>query len=863
MRTAILAPIFYLVTIGLFAIPAVAQAQTVNEVREALGDLQRWVESDPTRGNELWAGDGDKLVGWRDYLKVPQLHQALLLYPYGDRGALEFSLRQLEGKGDSLALPVPARLRTALKTLLAPHSKPELHRIEAGLRAALEQTPDVDPKQQLEAAKQDVAAAIGKTEALFAKWPQANQAGWREYLRWPLLKEELVAEHVPYSLRVRKIRRLLSRNHNGLERPEFRQLGESLRRLVDATVFYELHFPLVKASADEEEENPGGLPERVGSASVIVEEDDPDAEAVEEMPEEEPETPREGEIARIVVPPQTVYRQIVNSLLLRVSDGDRRGDGRQNSELNFDLTMGDQYPQLKQLVADIRKQLSHPSLHVAVTEAFVNELGTLPINQSMQVRETILGAQMSGTSRAVGTTSVHLTADPNRISADYLLNSRVFSNNTGVRGKIVARTTSEADVSGIIKANVDATGLTVGPPRISADTDTHIDSVRANTLILPNLISRIATRAAHKQLPRAQEEASRKTEQRISQEFSKQAGERVARINQIFREKITPFLERRGDIKGLQFSSTDSSAHGSGRITDVWQVSTDSVPPPHGLSGPVIVRVHESLINNWLETELAGNILQVTGSSFEYAEDLGLEGPNREECPEDIEIEREREKASADKEENEPQENPDAEQTDDSATDSTDGLVEEKPIPGTLPPNSIRLANRCPIALSFDNDKIRVHAVIDHVNGAELKKQIDSPLEVSAVYRISRSPGTIALERIGRIEVNFFDPVKNNRYTSVEFAAKSMLQRRVSYKVLRCRFNVTRIVDRFMDRLLSKNTQLAKLRDYEVTNVQSEQGWLTLSLNRKASPVVQQTGTPTLAPVIVQPAAVAPAKVSP
>lgn len=841
MRNAILATAICLLAIQLFVNPAAARAQTVNDVREALGDLQRWVEADPVSGDELWRGEN----GWYKYLGVPQLKQALLLYPHGDRAALEFSLRQLEGNGDSLALPIPQRLRSSLKALLTAPSDPEMGRIETALRQALEQTADVDPKQHLELAKADVAAAIEKVDTLLAKWPPANQAGWREYLRWPLLKEELQLEHVPYSLRLRKIRRLLSQNNNGLERPEFRQLSDALRRLIDATVFYELHFPLAKTASEEEEEGPSAPLTALRSASAIADEEE-DAEDGEEPSESEAEPKAPGAAIRKPVPPQDVYRQIVESLIRRMSYGSLRGDGRQNGELNFDLTMGEQYPGIRPLAAEIRKQMSRPTALVTASEAFVNELGTLPVSQTMQVRETILGAQMTGTSTASGTTSVDLKPNNDFISADYLLNSRVDSSNTGVRGKIVACTTSVAAVTGIIKARVEPTGLQVGTPTIHADTNTHIDSVSANTVILPGLISRIATRAAHKQLPQAQQEASRKTEQRISQEFSKQAGERVGKINTAFREKITPFLERRGDIKDLHFRSTDVSAHVSGRIADVSQVSTNAAPPQHHLSGPVIVRIHESLVNNWLETEFAGNIMQVTGASFEFAEDLGLKGPNREPCPEDAESENEEKEAASENEEG----NEDS--------DGAEAPAEEKLAPGTLSTNSILLAGKCPIALSFDHDKVRVHAVIDRAIGKELTQQINSPLEISAIYRISRSPGTIELDRIGSVEVNYFDPAKNNSFTSREYGVKVLLQKRVSRNVLRCKFNVTRIVDRLMERLLSKNTVMTKLRDYEVTNVESEGGWLSLSLDRKAAPSPQLTGTPTPAPVIVSPAQASP-----
>jgi hypothetical protein len=151
-----------------------------------------------------------------------------------------------------------------------------------------------------------------------------------------------------------------------------------------------------------------------------------------------------------------------------------------------------------------------------------------------------------------------------------------------------------------------------------------------------------------------------------------------------------------------------------------------------------------------------------------------------------------------------------------------------------------------------------VHAVIDRAIGKELTQQINSPLEISAIYRISRSPGTIELDRIGSVEVNYFDPAKNNSFTSREYGVKVLLQKRVSRNVLRCKFNVTRIVDRLMERLLSKNTVMTKLRDYEVTNVESEGGWLSLSLDRKAAPSPQLTGTPTPAPVIVSPAQASP-----
>lgn len=885
--------------------------QTVHEVRQALLELNQWVESDKERGIDLWNGT-DTILGWRESLNAVELGQSLLLYPQGDRKVLEHALNRLKEDQPVYKLPQPTRLRQALEGLLAPHNDAEMKRIEGGLREMLDREIKTDPERILNKAKSDVRKAMEEVESVATRWPEQYRAGWKEYLRWKLLEEEIAADHIPTALRLRKIRRLMDRNHNGLELPAMRELENAIRRLVDATAFYDLHYPRVFSDGKNGDSDDRGFGFRRGSRDDEEEDAVDPASEAEEMPEgeseegmDEPEPlpaakKAESDVARGNVEPRVVYRRIVQSLIQRVSDGGRRGDGRQNGELNFDLAMAYKYPVLRQLVKDIRKHLSQPSLHVYVTEAFVNELGSLPIDQSMNVQETIMGARMTGTSRAVGRTSVNLTYDPYRVSADYLLNSKVYSQNTGNRGKIVAQSTSTADVTGVIKAHFDlTTGLLVEPAAISADTHTNIDSVQANTRIFRRLISRIATRAANKQLPQAQYEASRKTEQRISGEFNKQASERVQRINQTINEKVTPFLTRRGDIKGLHFSSSEIAAQGSGRLADMWQVSANGPPPSHGLTGPVIVQVHESLVNNWLESEMADNIMQIRGMSSEWSEYLGLQGPDREPCPGDKELDeaeaKEREKAEEERKKKEEEKKEKAEKASkktesdssdenggdeeageeetseeessaDEEPDSGEEEEEEAPAPGALPRNSLQLALKAPIALSFEKDAVRVQAVINRLTGDELKKSsLNEPMEISAFYKLNRTGGDFVLDRDGTVQVNFFDLDKNqlsvmSSKSSIHPTAKALLTKRISHKVLRCRFNVTKIVDRLLDRVVGQNATFARLREYQVTAIKLQDGWLSVSLDRRnnAGMVVGPPAGVVNGPVVYGPASGVP-----
>jgi hypothetical protein len=128
------------------------------------------------------------------------------------------------------------------------------------------------------------------------------------------------------------------------------------------------------------------------------------------------------------------------------------------------------------------------------------------------------------------------------------------------------------------------------------------------------LIERVAWRRASRMLPQAEDFASRKAESQASSHLDQQADAALGGVNDVFRREVRAPLIRLGALPArLQFWTDDSHLRLAVAQRNEAQLSAAS-PPPEVPSGyDLAIYFHESMINNLCEALLGGRTAQDRG----------------------------------------------------------------------------------------------------------------------------------------------------------------------------------------------------------------------------------------------------------
>jgi len=258
--------------------------------------------------------------------------------------------------------------------------------------------------------------------------------------------------------------------------------------------------------------------------------------------------------------------------------------------------------QAPELVEAVQRQFNHPNLYAEVSEELVAAGLGEPVDDTTSLRDCILGTDVSGTGHTIGQTTAELTPDANHAVVDNLLFATTYSTTVGSHGPVCIYTNGTTHIGACKRLWVDENGIFSYPAVSNAVTQTSITDIQAKRKI----IERIAWKKAGQQQSSAEYVAARHAEQRVNERVDAKAAETIDKANADFNKKIRrPLNEHKLFPEQVKFNSDKQASRvvllqiGNSRLAA-------PAPPPGTINGDMILRVHESMVNNFALDALGG-----------------------------------------------------------------------------------------------------------------------------------------------------------------------------------------------------------------------------------------------------------------
>ncbi len=407
---------------------------------------------------------------------------------------------------------------------------------------------DAGRRPRLDEAQAKLAQALESLER-YVGVGTTNGEKWSKFLRLPKLRE-LLADETPSRADLHDLEMSMRQNYLGLEYPQFIRLREALTGLANAVRF---------------------------------------------------------------TVPEDRFRAVFNKNLDQTLEeiGKQSSDDDtlelQLGEVLADLTQANQPSAAQQL----RGIFSSPNVNVIVDGRLVNRLVSRPVSQPSPVSDNILGTQIVGDAYLGGNVSAQLIPMSQGIGLQLNLNATMNSQTLGFNRGVVITASSWSPVLAskqifVTDGRVSTSGYSV---------QTSLQSSIENIDHRRRIVRRIAGRRAAKMKPQADFIAETKLQDRLGTQFSQQVDEQVAQAQgqlDKLRQQPRPELGRLGiELPQLAMYSTSSDIHASATHSARHQLAAPGpCMLPRPASALVVGQLHQSAINNALETILAGRVIR-------------------------------------------------------------------------------------------------------------------------------------------------------------------------------------------------------------------------------------------------------------
>jgi len=265
--------------------------------------------------------------------------------------------------------------------------------------------------------------------------------------------------------------------------------------------------------------------------------------------------------------------------------------------------------QAAELIQAVRRHFSHPNLFLELSADLIGAGIAGPVDDTGPVVDVILGTNIRGTQHTTGELTVELIPRDTFAEISTVFRGTIHSDTVGSNGP--ARITSEGvtRVASRKSLRVDAEHVWTLPTKSRAITSTTIKSVR--TVRGGPGIQQTARDRAYSQKSQAEQIAARHAEQRINERLDEEADKQTAKLAKDFQEKFRkPLLERKLFPEQLRFHSTTAAVHATALHGGVAGLGASGPPPALEGDYDLIVRLHESAVNNLMAAAWAGMIVE-------------------------------------------------------------------------------------------------------------------------------------------------------------------------------------------------------------------------------------------------------------
>ena len=513
-----------------------------------------------TRRMQSWLGAGERAEGWRRYLAVHRLESEAVKGWHADPSALAKILQRFDSKARGLDHPIFAAVRDSLRRHLDQLSRFQPMDIGSAVDDAVNQyrpLTNAEVKTQQE-------RLLGELYLLQSFYRRTLSADEFDAINKKLELSALI--DVVKSMDVSAMpaegddgsadrRKELTENRATTRK----ELQAAIRRFAsDASLRKDTYFPIVNR--------------QLNKLFIMVSIYDNDR----------------GE---------TSFQQFATRLktqLASVSDPTQRAEhGALGQTLGWLECAG----QVPMLIGAIRQQYSRPNFEFSVNESFVRAIATRPVNSTEPVNEVILGRQIYGTGTTVGQVKVDFVEDPGQAHISLQMLGTNFANSYTQQGRITAYSTSQTELEARRSLLVNMGGIHEYRPYVAANLNSQFDGV--NSI---RLIERIARRKYQKDKYASEAIGARRAEQKLYRQFDEQTSEVIRNGKLEFQKLVDRSSPNSGLIPSSFLKTSDNQLWITSYKAGTFQLGANLPPPEYDIACDVKVRIHESMLANYLET---------------------------------------------------------------------------------------------------------------------------------------------------------------------------------------------------------------------------------------------------------------------
>ena len=408
---------------------------------------------------------------------------------------------------------------------------------------AMQLEPRVVSPAQLEPYREQLLLAVDALSAFLDTADPEVAEGWRNYLQWDALLNELAAEQSDLEV-LSEVLISFRRYHQGIELDPFQKLQQTLQAYVHEA-------------------------EIVGAMKA------------------------EGQFDHCL-------SQLASALSrheIRPNYEDAHIIGRELYCLEKSIESG------HAAIDQIRDRFRHPNLYGKVELALINRM----IERDLEQATTIYEVSDRRTTRGQANTFAHVKAvlqpDPKQASVDLVLKGTCRAPTTITeQGQIRVRGSFQTEIEASKRMLVDKEGIRFLPAQVQCSTDVAFHNISADRPV----VERIARRRAPRMRPEAEDDVSRQTEQRIAQELDTQASQALQEANRMFTDYFCAPNRCYGTFPELlRFSTLPDKLQVHMRSARPWQLGAPE-PPPAVPENDFGFALHESVIGNYSEGLFGG-----------------------------------------------------------------------------------------------------------------------------------------------------------------------------------------------------------------------------------------------------------------
>lgn len=584
-------------------------------------------------------------------------------------------------------------------------------------------------QQQVADARADLEARMRDVEQ-FVRPSSENGKRWLAYLRWDQLKQALADEGAPNLRALATTQQRLNRDESGLDLQVFRRLSDSLQRFVQLSQI---------ARQSDQVAYYGAQLDRLRAQLDEYRGQPTDATAVE-------------------IGGRLAFLESLNAA--------------------------------PEMVAAVRREFVKPNAFMDISTRLVAE-GAEPINRREPVHDCILGTSIRSDAHTTGTVGVSTIPSENKAVIEFISDGYTYSTSVGNNGPAVIRSTSDTNFTATKRVELTDKAFRATGSRSHATTDTHLKSVaKRGGGLGSRLVSRIGWDRAREKERQAERIAADHAEDRIDRRFNEELNEKVRDARKRYEDEYRRPLARRGALpEHIRFSSDKDSVNLEIAQADRRQIGAAG-PPPEAPSGhDMSMRLHDSAVNNYTASLLAG----ATATQNNPDEDLRF----------DVKL---------------PDWMKDAWNNRNAKT--THAPADTAP----FKPYSLRLRDVRPLSIAFNEGKVKVTLYIARLKSGE---ETFTNWNVTGTYTPELAGGGIVLRRDGELEMlpaDFKDSL-----TPRQVAERSNLEKEFNARSAQGRgFPLTVEFDP-----LQPDDALKNAGPLEFNQFNSDGGWLVVAWDRR------------------------------